>query len=91
MRGLLVQDQERRSAENLAEAIEGATPRALQRFLSESPWSMADSTCRAAGPMIGRAVSGPASLTPLTIKVRRSWAWRCWPRHAKLTTCRGRG
>ncbi len=34
LQGLLVQDQERRSAENLAEAVPGATPRALQRFLS---------------------------------------------------------
>jgi hypothetical protein len=28
LRGLLVQDQERRNAENLAEAIDGASPRA---------------------------------------------------------------
>jgi SRSO17 transposase len=39
LRGLLVQRSERRSAENLAEAIPGATPRTLQLFLSESPWS----------------------------------------------------
>jgi SRSO17 transposase len=39
LRGLLVQREERRSAENLAEAIEGATPRTLQLFLSDSPWS----------------------------------------------------
>lgn len=38
VRGLLVQRSERRSAENLAEAVPGATPRALQRFLTESPW-----------------------------------------------------
>ena len=38
LRGLLVQDQERRNAENLAEAIDGASPRALQRFLTEAPW-----------------------------------------------------
>jgi SRSO17 transposase len=38
VRGLLVQKSERRSAENLAEAVPGATPRALQRFLTESPW-----------------------------------------------------
>jgi len=36
--GLLVQQTDRRNAENLAEAIEGATPRSLQRFLTESPW-----------------------------------------------------
>ena len=39
LRGLLVQRSERRSAENLAEAIEGATPRTLQMFLSDAPWS----------------------------------------------------
>ena len=37
--GLLVQRSERRSAENLAEAVEGATPRTLQMFLSDAPWS----------------------------------------------------
>ena len=35
--GLLVQSQERRNAENLAETVP-ASPRALQRFLTESPW-----------------------------------------------------
>jgi SRSO17 transposase len=39
LRGLLVQDAERRNAENLAEAIDGATARALQRFLTEAPWN----------------------------------------------------
>lgn len=39
LRGLLVQQTDRRNAENLAEAIEGATPRTLQRFLTEAPWS----------------------------------------------------
>jgi len=39
LRGLLVQTSERRSAENLAEGIEGATPRTLQMFLSDAPWS----------------------------------------------------
>jgi len=29
----------RRNAENVAEAVEGVVPRALQRFLSNSPWS----------------------------------------------------
>jgi SRSO17 transposase len=38
LRGLLVQDQERRNAENLAEAIDGANARALQRFLTDAPW-----------------------------------------------------
>lgn len=39
LRGLLVQQSDRRNAENIAEAVEGATPRSLQRFLTESPWS----------------------------------------------------
>src|SRR5450759_1566653 len=50
LRGLLVQQTDRRNAENLAEAIEGATPRSLQRFLTESPWG--DS------PVIERLQSG---------------------------------
>ena len=41
LRGLLVQDAERRNAENLAEAIEGGGARAFQRFLTESPWDSA--------------------------------------------------
>ncbi|CAA9367150.1 MAG: hypothetical protein AVDCRST_MAG93-8068, partial [uncultured Chloroflexia bacterium] len=41
LRGLLVQQADRRNAENLAEAVPGATPRALQRFLSQAPWSTA--------------------------------------------------
>lgn len=39
LRGLLVQRSERRSAENLAEAIPGASARTLQMFVSDSPWS----------------------------------------------------
>jgi len=38
MRGLLVQQTDRRNAENVAEMIEGATPRPLQRLLTEAPW-----------------------------------------------------
>jgi hypothetical protein len=38
VRGLLVQQTDRRNAENVAECIEGATPRAVQRLLRESPW-----------------------------------------------------
>ena len=37
LQGLLVQSQERRNAENLSEAV-ASSPRALQRFLTESPW-----------------------------------------------------
>ena len=39
VRGLLVQQTDRRNAENISEAVDGATPRSLQRFLTESPWS----------------------------------------------------
>ena len=39
LRGLLVGADDRRNAENLAEHVDGATPRGLQRFLSEAPWS----------------------------------------------------
>src|SRR6202521_3913170 len=39
LRGLLVQQTDRRNAENVAEAIEGATPRSLQRLLTEAPWA----------------------------------------------------
>jgi SRSO17 transposase len=39
LRGLMVQQAERRNAENMAEAIDGATPRALQRLLTEAPWA----------------------------------------------------
>src|SRR6266571_4798302 len=38
LRGLLVGGAERRNAENLAEQVEGATARTLQRFLTEAPW-----------------------------------------------------
>ena len=41
LRGLLLQHADRRNAENVAEAVPGATPRALQRFLTEAPWSTA--------------------------------------------------
>ena len=37
LQALLVQSEERRNAENLSETVP-ASPRALQRFLSESPW-----------------------------------------------------
>ena len=37
LQGLLVQSHERRNAENLSEAV-ASSPRALQRFLTESPW-----------------------------------------------------
>ena len=41
LRGLLVQQTDRRNAENIAEAIAGATPRTLQRLLTEAPWETA--------------------------------------------------
>jgi SRSO17 transposase len=44
LRGLLVQQTDRRNAENLAEVIPDATPRALQRLLTEAPWNAATVT-----------------------------------------------
>ena len=41
VRGLLVQQTDRRNAENMADAIAGATPRTLQRLLTEAPWPTA--------------------------------------------------
>jgi SRSO17 transposase len=38
LQALLVQSAERGNAENLAEAIAGASPRVLQRFLTEARW-----------------------------------------------------
>ena len=46
LRGLLVQQADRRNAENVAEMVEGATPRTLQRLLTEAPWPT--------GPVIDR-------------------------------------
>ena len=39
LRGLLVQSQERGNAENLAEIVEEASPRVLQRFHTEAKWA----------------------------------------------------
>jgi SRSO17 transposase len=38
LRGLLVQQTDRRNVENLAEAVGGVSARALQPFLTDSPW-----------------------------------------------------
>ena len=38
LQALLVQDQERRNAENLSESV-GISARAMQRFLTEARWS----------------------------------------------------
>ena len=54
LRGLLVQQTDRRNAENLAEAIAGATPRALQRFLTEASWSDEAVTARLQAYVGGR-------------------------------------
>jgi len=40
LQGLLLGRADRRNAENLAEQVDGATPRALQRFLTDAPWSV---------------------------------------------------
>jgi SRSO17 transposase len=38
VRGLLVQQTDRRNAENVAEVLDGVSARALQRFLTDAPW-----------------------------------------------------
>ena len=38
LRGLLIEQTDRRNAENLAEAVGEATPRSLQRLLTDAPW-----------------------------------------------------
>jgi hypothetical protein len=38
LRGLLVQQADRRNAAHVAEAVGGATPRTRQRRLTEAPW-----------------------------------------------------
>src|SRR6266571_3734702 len=65
VRGLLVQQTDRRNAENVAETIAGATPRTLQRLLTEAPW--------ATGPVIDRlqAYLGPRLSTPEGVFVLR--------------------
>src|SRR6266851_4836057 len=60
LQGLLVQAEERRNAENMAEALP-VSARVLQRFLSESPW--------ADDPVIGRlqAYLGPRLSHPWAV------------------------
>ena len=53
LRGLLVQQGQRRNAENIAEALEGVTVRELQRFLTEAPWPT--------GPVIDQLQAGVAA------------------------------
>jgi SRSO17 transposase len=57
LRGLLVQQTDRRNAENLAEVIAGATPRTLQRFLTEAPWDDQPVVARLQG-YVGRRLAG---------------------------------
>jgi SRSO17 transposase len=38
LRGLLIEQTDRRNAENVAEAVGEATPRSLQRLLTDAPW-----------------------------------------------------
>jgi SRSO17 transposase len=58
VRGLLVQQTDRRNAENISEAVDGATPRSLQRFLTESPWSDARVIDRLQA-YVGRRLNAP--------------------------------
>lgn len=57
LRGLLVQQTDRRNAENLADVIVGATPRTLQRFLTEAPWDDQPVVARLQG-YVGRCLVG---------------------------------
>lgn len=61
LRGLLVQQTDRRNAENVAEAIDGATPRALQRLLTEAPWPTAPVVARLQR-YVGARVSSPEGI-----------------------------
>lgn len=61
LRGLLVQKSERRSAENLAEAVVGATPRTLQLFLSNAPWS-AGAVTEALHAYVGERLADPEGI-----------------------------
>jgi SRSO17 transposase len=56
VRGLLVQQTDRRNAENVSEAVEDVAPRALQRFLTDSPWSSEQVTDRLQA-YVGRGLS----------------------------------
>jgi len=58
LRGLLVQQTDRRNAENVSEAVEDVAPRALQRFLTDSPWSSERVTDRLQA-YVGRRLSSP--------------------------------
>ena len=58
LRGLLVGGADRRNAENLAEQVDGATARALQRFLTEAPWPVERVTERLQED-VGSLLAGP--------------------------------
>jgi len=61
LRGLLVQQTDRRNAENMAESIAGATPRTLQRLLTEAPWPTAPVIDRLQA-YVGARLSEPAGV-----------------------------
>jgi SRSO17 transposase len=58
LRGLLLQRADRRNAENIAEAVQGATPRALQRFLTEATWQHLP-VIQALHQFLGQRLSSP--------------------------------
>ena len=58
LRGLLVQQTDRRNAENVSEAVDGVAPRALQRFLSNSPW-LSERVVDRLQRYVGRRLSRP--------------------------------
>ena len=91
LQALLVQDQERRNAENLSESV-GISARAMQRFLTEARWSDDDSHRAVAGipgPQAGASRRPCGCSTAATFPSRggnrREWpgstaaGWARWP------------
>ncbi len=91
LQGLLVQAEERRNAENLAEALP-VSARALQRFLTDARWDdaaviahlQADLGPRLADPLAVWAVD--SSGRSRSIAPRPSWPGRCCRRPRRGAT-----
>src|SRR5688500_16464077 len=58
LRGLLADDARRRSAERVATLVAGASPRAVQRLLTASPWSAA-AVLAALQPVLAERLAHP--------------------------------
>ena len=91
LQALLVQDQERRNAENLSESV-GVSARGMQRFLSEARWdddAVMGRLQEYLGPSLGalRGIVGVRRqrLPPSARGNRREWpgstpgGWARWP------------